>query len=121
MSDKIAKVSVIIPAYNEETGIQNTLENLVAGNYHEKFAIIVVDDGSTDRTKEVCEKYPVTVYRHTVNKGYGAALKTGIRKATTDKVVFMDSDGQHKNCITEKDLGRQQKMKKSENKLRSRG
>lgn len=95
MSDKIAKVSVIIPAYNEETGIEGTLEQLVAGNYHEKFEIIVVDDGSTDRTKEVCEKYPVKVYKHTVNKGYGAALKTGIRKATTEKVVFMDSDGQH--------------------------
>jgi len=88
-------ISVIIPAYNEETGIQSTLEDLVAGKYHEKYEIIVVDDGSDDRTKEICESFPVRVVSHTVNKGYGAALKTGIRKATADKVVFMDSDGQH--------------------------
>jgi len=88
-------VSVIIPAYNEETGIKGTLEDLVAGKYHEKYEIIVVDDGSTDRTKEICEEFPVRVISHTVNKGYGAALKTGIRKASSDKVAFMDSDGQH--------------------------
>lgn len=88
-------ISVIIPAYNEETGIQSTLESLVAGKYHEKYEIIVVDDGSDDRTKEICESFPIRVVSHTVNKGYGAALKTGIRKATADKVVFMDSDGQH--------------------------
>ena len=88
-------VSVIIPAYNEETGIKGTLEHLVAGKYHEKYEIIVVDDGSTDKTKEICEGFPVRVISHTVNKGYGAALKTGIRKATSDKIAFMDSDGQH--------------------------
>lgn len=90
-----SKVSIIIPAYNEESGIKDTLEKLVKGGYHEKHEIIVVDDGSSDRTREVCEGFPVRVISHTVNKGYGAALKTGIRKSTTDKVVFMDSDGQH--------------------------
>jgi glycosyltransferase involved in cell wall biosynthesis len=90
-----SKVSIIIPAYNEELGIKDTLEKLVKGGYHEKHEIIVVDDGSSDRTREVCEGFPVRVISHTVNKGYGAALKTGIRKSTTDKVVFMDSDGQH--------------------------
>lgn len=88
-------VSVIIPAYNEETGIKSTLENLVAGKYHEKYEIIVVDDGSNDNTRAICEEFPVRVISHTVNKGYGAALKTGIRKANAEKVVFMDSDGQH--------------------------
>ena len=89
------EVSIIIPAYNEETGIKGTLEKLVQGNYHEKYEIIVVDDGSTDKTKEISERFPVRVVSHTVNKGYGAALKTGIRKSTTEKIVFMDSDGQH--------------------------
>jgi glycosyltransferase involved in cell wall biosynthesis len=88
-------VTVIIPAYNEESGIRDTLEKLISGNFHEKYEIIVVDDGSSDRTREVCEEFPVRVISHTVNKGYGAALKTGIRKSTTDRVVFMDSDGQH--------------------------
>jgi len=95
MTDPQRKVSIIIPAYNEETGIKGTLEKLVGGNYHKKYEIIVVDDGSTDKTKEICEGFSVRVVSHTVNKGYGAALKTGIRKSTTDKIVFMDSDGQH--------------------------
>jgi len=95
MTDPQRKVSIIIPAYNEETGIKGTLEKLVGGNYHKKYEIIVVDDGSTDKTKEICEGFPVRMVSHTVNKGYGAALKTGIRKSTTDKIVFMDSDGQH--------------------------
>ncbi len=95
MTDRHIDVSIIIPAYNEEEGIRGALEQLVAGQYHEKYEIIVVDDGSTDRTKEICGEYPVRVISHTVNKGYGAALKTGIRKAKGDKVVFMDSDGQH--------------------------
>lgn len=88
-------ISIIIPAYNEETGIKGTLEKLVAGNYHEKYEIIVVDDGSTDKTKEISEGFPIRVVSHTVNKGYGASLKTGIRKSFGKKVVFMDSDGQH--------------------------
>jgi glycosyltransferase involved in cell wall biosynthesis len=88
-------VSVIIPAYNEEGGLGGTLDQLVKGKYHEKYEIIVVDDGSTDRTREIAESYPVRVISHTVNKGYGASLKTGIRKAAGHKIVFMDSDGQH--------------------------
>jgi len=86
---------VIIPAYNEEGGLGGTLEQLVKGKYHEKFEIIVIDDGSTDRTREIAESYPVRVISHTVNKGYGASLKTGIRKAEGEMIVFMDSDGQH--------------------------
>ena len=95
MTARQFEVSIIIPAYNEETGIKDTLEKLVAGKYHEKYEIIIVDDGSTDKTKEISEAFPVRVISHTVNKGYGAALKTGIRKSTTEKIVFMDSDGQH--------------------------
>ena len=88
-------ISLIIPAYNEETGIRGTLEKLVTGNFQEKYEIIVVDDGSTDKTREIAENYPVKIVSHTVNKGYGASLKTGIRKSTGNKVIFMDSDGQH--------------------------
>ncbi|HSG67578.1 MAG TPA: glycosyltransferase family 2 protein, partial [Bacteroidales bacterium] len=95
MTERQFEVSIIIPAYNEETGIQGTLEKLVSGGYHEKYEIIVVDDGSTDSTREISESFPVKVISHTVNKGYGAALKTGIRKSAGSKVVFMDSDGQH--------------------------
>lgn len=89
------KVSVIIPLYNEETGIGKVLEKIVELGYHEKYEVIVINDGSTDNSLEIINKYPVNVYSHTVNKGYGAALKTGIRKATGEYVVMLDSDGQH--------------------------
>jgi len=57
MTNSQYEVSVIIPAYNEETGIEGTLESLVAGNYCEKFEIIVVDDGSTDDSRKILESY----------------------------------------------------------------
>lgn len=87
--------SVIIPAYNEAAGIKGLLEKLVKTGYHEKYEIIIVDDGSSDDTGKIAHSYPVRVLRHTVNKGYGASLKTGIRKAHGDKVIILDSDGQH--------------------------
>ena len=87
--------SIIIPAYNEEDAIESTLRRLVDLKIHEENEIIVVDDGSDDGTAEIVKKYPVTLYMHHMNKGYGAALKTGIRKAKGSYVILMDSDGQH--------------------------
>jgi glycosyltransferase involved in cell wall biosynthesis len=57
--------------------------------------IIVVNDGSTDDTLEVCTRHPVRVISHQYPKGNGAAVKTGARAATGDVLVFMDADGQH--------------------------
>ena len=94
MSDN-KNISVIIPAFNEETGIRSTLDSLIKLNLHTKYEIILIDDGSTDKTKEIILEYPVTLYSHNINKGYGAALKTGIRKAHGDKIIILDSDGQH--------------------------
>jgi len=88
-------ISIIVPAYNEEDAIRFSLDKFIAGGYHEKYEVIYINDGSTDRTKEIIQEYPVKLYNHNMNKGYGAALKTGIRKATGDKVVILDSDGQH--------------------------
>ena len=87
--------TVIIPAFNEEEGISGLLETLKDQELFDKYNFIVVDDGSTDQTAAVAGKYPVKVIRHAVNKGYGASLKTGIRKAATPYVITMDSDGQH--------------------------
>ncbi len=88
-------ISIIIPVFNEEAAIGNTLEGLVASGWSERAKILVVDDGSTDSTAEVVSRYPVRLLRHGGNRGYGAALKTGIRAATTEHVLIMDSDGQH--------------------------
>lgn len=89
------KISIIVPAYNEEDAIRYSLEKIVQLGYHEKYEVIYIDDGSTDKTSELISQFPVKLYSHNVNKGYGAALKTGIRRANGDKVIILDSDGQH--------------------------
>jgi glycosyltransferase involved in cell wall biosynthesis len=87
-------VTIIIPAYNEEEGITDVITQLkeLSRNYE----ILVIDDGSTDNTCKLATDTGVKVIRHPYNKGYGAALKTGIRNAEADIVLFMDADGQHK-------------------------
>jgi glycosyltransferase involved in cell wall biosynthesis len=89
------KISIIVPAYNEEEAISFGLEKFVSLGYHKKYELIYINDGSTDKTEEIIRTYPVKIFNHHVNKGYGAALKTGIRKATGDKIIILDSDGQH--------------------------
>lgn len=96
MTEPKGNVTVVIPAFNEEAGISDVLERIKAGLVQDAFEIIVVDDGSTDRTSEICERSGVRVIRHAANRGYGASLKTGIRAATTEFVLTMDADGQHR-------------------------
>lgn len=97
-----SSVAIVIPAYNEAEGIGATLDDLVARGIMKRAEVIVVDDGSSDNTAAVVQKYPVTLLRHSVNKGYGASLKTGIRHARADKIITMDSDGQHAAEAVEK-------------------
>jgi len=87
-------ICVVIPVYNEE----NIIGDLVTGikeTMKDKAEIIVVDDGSSDGTAKKAEDAGAVVIRHPYNKGNGAAIKTGIRKAKGDIVVLMDGDGQH--------------------------
>ncbi len=95
MEQQSNEVSVLIPLYNEEVGIKLLLDKMIGMKMHEHCEIVVINDGSTDNSLEVLKNYPVKVYSHSVNKGYGAALKTGIRKAHGKKIVILDSDGQH--------------------------
>ena len=88
--------TLVIPAFNEEDAIGPALKAVVADMSDAVTEVIVVDDGSADRTAQICEGLGVRVISHTANRGYGAALKTGIRAATTDYVITMDSDGQHR-------------------------
>lgn len=93
-------LSVVIPAYNEEDGIADIVERVLAvrGSLAEvnvpELELIVVDDGSHDRTADIVESYSqVRLIRHTTNKGYGAALKTGFHNAKGDLLAFLDADG----------------------------
>lgn len=86
-------ISIIIPAFNEEKSIANVLKGL--DDWRDRAEIIVVDDCSTDRTAQIAEHAGARVIRHRVNKGYGGALKTGIRAATGEIIVMMDADSEH--------------------------
>jgi len=93
-------LSVVIPAYNEENGIAEIASRVLAIEPELKkvgvdgLELLVVDDGSRDRTAEVAEAIPgVCLIRHPKNKGYGAALKTGFSKASGELIGFLDADG----------------------------
>lgn len=93
-------VSVVIPAYNEEGAIGDVLNTLHGvmdgcGLEHE---IIIVDDGSQDETAAIARRCPgATVLQHRHNRGYGAALKTGIRHARHSLICITDADGTYPN------------------------
>lgn len=92
------KVSVVIPAYNEELGIGNTLTELCQ-TIPDNYSIIVVDDGSTDNTFSVASSIKddrIRVIRHKYNRGYGSAIQTACRYADGEVVVWYDADGQHR-------------------------
>jgi len=91
---KDKKVTVVIPAYNEEKVIGKVLKRI--GELYPDFEVLVVNDGSTDETAKVAIKEGAYVYSLPYNIGNGAAVKTGIRYASGDIIVLMDGDGQHK-------------------------
>lgn len=84
-------VTVVVPAYNEEGRIGPVVEELT-GTYR----VLVVDDGSTDRTATEAREAGATVVEQSVNRGYIAALKRGFREAETAIVVTYDADGEHR-------------------------
>ena len=88
------KVMALIPALNAE----GTLPSVLLGVLEQLQDVVVVDDGSTDRTGDVARAHGVTVLRHAVNRGKGGALKTGFAHALEngfDAVITLDADGQH--------------------------
>ena len=93
---RVPGLSVVVPAYNEASGITHVIAQLesVLANAECPHEIIVVDDGSEDNTADlVGEVSRVRILRHDHNLGYGAALKTGIRHAQHDLVCITDADG----------------------------
>jgi len=98
--DRSAVLSVVIPAWNEEDGIAAILDRVrgvepaLAQVGVGELELIVVDDGSADRTAEIVEAHgSARLVRHPTNKGYGAALKTGFHAARGDLLAFLDADG----------------------------
>jgi glycosyltransferase involved in cell wall biosynthesis len=89
-----ASIVVVVPAYNEAPVIASVIANLIKLNYD----VVIVDDGSTDRTGKVAALAGARVLTHPVNLGQGAALQTGIEFALrvgADYIVTFDADGQH--------------------------
>jgi hypothetical protein len=96
----MSTLSIVIPAYNEEQGIATIIERVlkikpdVVKAGVDDLELIVVDDGSKDRTAEIVRSYQsVRLIQHARNRNYGGALKTGFSHATGDLLAFLDADG----------------------------
>lgn len=93
-------ISIVIPVYNEEEAISTVLNDIKVflDNKNDiNYEIICVNDCSKDNSLEILNNIDfIKVVNHTVNRGYGAALKSGIKAASNDIIIIMDSDGQHK-------------------------
>lgn len=100
MGKLIRELSVFFPAYNEEKNIGKTVRSAkkVLLKVADKWEIIVVNDGSTDKTEEIADKLAkderIKVINHKENRGYGAGLKTGLYSCRYPWIAYTDSDGQ---------------------------
>lgn len=99
--EKLNELSLFFPAYNEESNLADAVEKAipVLKKVAQKYEILVINDGSKDRTGKIAarlaQKYPfIKVITHHPNRGYGAAIKSGLYNSKYDWIVFMDSDGQ---------------------------
>jgi glycosyltransferase involved in cell wall biosynthesis len=110
MTERLARLSYFFPAHNEEANVEGLVEEALEAlaGLAETFEIIIVDDGSRDRTgriaDELAEAQPglVRVVHHSTNLGYGAALRSGFQAAKHDHVAFTDGDRQFRVA----DIGR---------------
>src|SRR4029078_11059594 len=87
----------IIPAYNEEHGIVPVVDmiNGAMDGFQFPFEILIVDDGSREKTCEMARTTSAQVVQHRQNRGYGEALKTGIRHAKYERIAIIDADGSY--------------------------
>ncbi len=99
MPTKQTTASVIVPAYNAETTINKLLDSLINLNFpKDKYEIIIVDNNSTDKTREIVKKYPVTLIEQKKIQSSYTSRNAGIRKAKGEILAFADAD-----CIVDKD------------------
>jgi len=88
-----SKISIIIPAYNESRTVGDLVSKIV--ELYPEFEVLVINDSSTDDTSAVAKDAGAKVFSHPYNIGNGAAVKSGIRHASGDILVFIDRDLQH--------------------------
>ena len=95
----MSNLTIIIPAYNEAESLPVFLPEVLKFCVQHDFRLIVVNDGSKDDTADVLSEFSgheaLTVVTHKVNRGYGGAIKSGIKAARTTYVITIDADGQH--------------------------
>jgi len=90
-----SRISIVIPAFNEEHGIEGALRDL--REQAPGAELIVIDDGSSDRTAQAVLSFPgIVLAQHPFNRGYGAALKTGMTLASREYVAWFDADNEHR-------------------------
>ena len=91
------QISVIMPAFNEEHAVGDLIDRTkrILQNITENYEIIVVDDGSKDKTLEICRKKRVITIHNLYNSGKGYALREGFKLARGNLIVTIDSDGEH--------------------------
>ncbi len=99
MTDPRPLVSIVVPVYNEEAALSRVLDAIeqamqASGYPHE---MLVIDDGCTDRSAEIAAAMGARVIRHATNRGYGSAIRTGIREAAGQIIVITDADGTYPN------------------------
>ena len=99
-TDRLPPFSVVVPCFNEVGSIRSTVDSLAGITAARGAEIVVVDDGSTDGSAKVLDELVGSesadgfrVVRHTSNFGYGAAVKTGVRRARAELIVIIDADG----------------------------
>jgi len=83
--------SIILPVHNEELAVEQVISGLI--KQFEGCEIVAVDDGSEDNSYQELAKFDINIVRHEKKRGYGAALKSGIKNSTSDFIIIMDCDG----------------------------
>jgi len=95
----MSQLSVIIPVFNESGSLEILMPGIIQYCCEKNWNIIIVNDGSNDGSREMLQQFgtidQVTILHHKLNKGYGAALKTGLAMCNTEYAITFDADGQH--------------------------
>ena len=92
------QISVVIPVYNEEKSVLNTVNNIldILQKTDHQYELILINDGSVDNTQKILatiDPEHVSIINHNHNMGYGASLKTGIEKSKFNHIAIIDADG----------------------------